>query len=181
MHNYLVCVILCLTFITKNLVRTPLVPQKVPSPLPHWYYKHSTVFKISDIYVRKQAIILKKAMFGYTRGCVNPSLILTMLFPTCFGLYSVILTQIIKKQLWEFRLAWHLDRTWVTNMVVGKFLLLTVNSWFNPLNAELNPICYLLALLWAHHFLHVSRIRVKSVQLWSYVSVALIQVMLTVC
>ena len=35
---------------------------------------------------------------------------------------------------------------------------------FNPLNAELNPICYLLALL-AHHFLHVSRIRVKSVTL----------------
>jgi len=32
---------------------------------------------------------------------------------------------------------------------------------FNPLNHELNPICYLLALL-AHHFLHVSRIRVKS-------------------
>ena len=32
----------------------------------------------------------------------------------------------------------------------------------NPLNAELNPICYLLALLGTHHFLHVSRIRVKS-------------------
>jgi len=32
----------------------------------------------------------------------------------------------------------------------------------NPLNAELNPICYLLALFRAHHFLHVSRIRVKS-------------------
>ena len=32
---------------------------------------------------------------------------------------------------------------------------------FNPLKPELNPICYLLALL-AHHFLHVSRIRVKS-------------------
>ena len=31
----------------------------------------------------------------------------------------------------------------------------------NPLNPELNPICYFLALL-AHHFLHVSRIRVKS-------------------
>ena len=31
----------------------------------------------------------------------------------------------------------------------------------NPLNAELNPICYLLALLGAHHILHVSRIRVK--------------------
>jgi hypothetical protein len=30
----------------------------------------------------------------------------------------------------------------------------------NPLSPELNPICYLLALL-AHDFLHVSRIRVK--------------------
>jgi len=35
---------------------------------------------------------------------------------------------------------------------------------FNPLNPELNPICYLLALL-AHHFLHVSGIRVKSLTL----------------
>jgi hypothetical protein len=31
----------------------------------------------------------------------------------------------------------------------------------NPLNAELNPICHLLALLGARHILHVSRIRVK--------------------
>jgi hypothetical protein len=34
----------------------------------------------------------------------------------------------------------------------------------NPLNPTLNPICYLLTLL-AHHFLHVSRIRVKSLAL----------------
>jgi len=34
----------------------------------------------------------------------------------------------------------------------------------NPLKPELNPICYLLALL-AHHFLHVSRIGVKSLTL----------------
>jgi len=34
----------------------------------------------------------------------------------------------------------------------------------NPLKPELNPICYLLALL-AHRFLHVSRIRVKSLTL----------------
>jgi len=38
------------------------------------------------------------------------------------------------------------------------------NPAFNPLNPELNPICYLLALL-AHHFLHVSRIMVKSLTL----------------
>ena len=31
----------------------------------------------------------------------------------------------------------------------------------NPLNAVLNPICHLLALLGAHPILHISRIRVK--------------------
>jgi len=31
----------------------------------------------------------------------------------------------------------------------------------NLLNAQFNPICNLLALLGAHHILHVSRIRVK--------------------
>ena len=36
---------------------------------------------------------------------------------------------------------------------------------FNPLNPELNPICCLLALLGAHYFLHVSRIRVESLTL----------------
>ena len=33
--------------------------------------------------------------------------------------------------------------------------------YFNPLNAKLNPICHLLALIGAHHILHVSRIRVN--------------------
>jgi hypothetical protein len=32
----------------------------------------------------------------------------------------------------------------------------------NPLNAELNPICHLFALLGAHHIFHVSRIRVNG-------------------
>ena len=39
------------------------------------------------------------------------------------------------------------------------------NSAFNPLNPELNPICYLLALLGAQHFIHVSTIRVKLLTL----------------
>jgi hypothetical protein len=30
---------------------------------------------------------------------------------------------------------------------------------FKPSNAELNPTCHLLALLGAHHILHISRIR----------------------
>jgi len=45
----------------------------------------------------------------------------------------------------------------------------------NPLKPELNSICYLLALL-AHHFLHISRIRVKSLtfrRLMSYIYVCM--------
>ena len=46
--------------------------------------------------------------------------------------------------------------------VLGQDLwLVLLVSVFNPLNAELNPICHLLTLLGAHHILHVSRIRVK--------------------
>ena len=35
------------------------------------------------------------------------------------------------------------------------------SALFNPLNADLNPVCHLMALLGAHHILHVSRIRVN--------------------
>jgi hypothetical protein len=34
----------------------------------------------------------------------------------------------------------------------------------NPLNVELNPICHLLALLGAHHILHISRIKVNAIK-----------------
>jgi len=42
--------------------------------------------------------------------------------------------------------------------------LITSYSWnwvINPLNAKLNPVCHPLALLGAHHILHVSRLRVN--------------------
>ena len=35
-----------------------------------------------------------------------------------------------------------------------------------PLNAELNPICHLPALLGSHHILHVSRIGVETKTQW---------------
>ena len=37
------------------------------------------------------------------------------------------------------------------------------SPFLNPLKAELNPICPLLALLGAHRILHISRIRVKVI------------------
>ena len=43
-------------------------------------------------------------------------------------------------------------------------------AYVNPLNAELNPIRHLLALVGARHIVHVSRIRVKSerINVWYF-------------
>ena len=40
---------------------------------------------------------------------------------------------------------------------------------FNPLNAELNPICHFLALLGAHYIFHLSGLRVKHFAVRLYV------------
>jgi len=42
------------------------------------------------------------------------------------------------------------------------YFLRLLESLIKPLNAQLNPICHLLALLGSHHILHVNRIRVKK-------------------
>jgi len=48
--------------------------------------------------------------------------------------------------------------------------LLQASAEINPLNSKLNPICHLLALLGAHHILHVNGIRVKigSAFFWDF-------------
>jgi len=56
-----------------------------------------------------------------------------------------------------------LDRTMWT-ACFGRGFGPVLRQTINPISPELNSICYLLALL-AHHFLHVSRIRVKSLTL----------------
>ena len=60
----------------------------------------------------------------------------------------------------------------VSSVYVTLLCTVLTTTMINPLNPELNPICYLLALLGAHHFLHVSRIRVKLLtvrRLMSYI------------
>jgi hypothetical protein len=47
---------------------------------------------------------------------------------------------------------------------VTKGLLTVAATWqISPLNAELNPVCHLLALLVVRHILRVSRLRIKCV------------------
>jgi hypothetical protein len=47
------------------------------------------------------------------------------------------------------------SHTWIISNLVQ------TRTSINPLNAELNPICHLLALLGAHHIFHVSGLRVN--------------------
>jgi hypothetical protein len=62
----------------------------------------------------------------------------------CFTVHDVIITALIPSYAHIYTLKHQFTLT------------------LNTLNAELNPICHLLALLGVHHFLHVSRIKVKS-------------------
>jgi len=45
--------------------------------------------------------------------------------------------------------------------ILQHFCRTSVEVYFNPLNAELNPTYHLLALLGAHPILHISRIKVN--------------------
>ena len=62
---------------------------------------------------------------------------------------------------WEFRLPSpsNFPSFAVSNIFPCPTYFHTIN--FKPLNTKLNPICHLLALLGAHHILHVSGLRVK--------------------
>ena len=87
-------------------------------------------------------------------------------FSSCFSGRRSVRSYKPRRKLVE---AWHRP-TWV--QFGGLFVSYSSNAsirWLlqhvtaliiNPLNAELNPICHLLALL-AHHIIHISRIRVK--------------------
>jgi hypothetical protein len=59
----------------------------------------------------------------------------------------------------EFFLEWEIFRANVVEKIKTHFIS---SKFLNPSNAELNPICHLLALLGAHPILYVSRIRVNT-------------------
>ena len=74
---------------------------------------------------------------------------------------SVVKVQVkfLQKGPWIY--ASKVFRLAVVTMSLKSSYMFRCNVNFNPLNAELYSICHLLALLGAHHILHVSRIRVK--------------------
>ena len=89
------------------------------------------------------------------------------IFPFRTELRTMHSYKAVSKRKWQRRRCWrssfftHLQ-TLSPFYFTPSFVRLTY--FVNPLKPELNSICYLLALL-AHHFLHDSRIRVKSLTL----------------
>jgi len=79
-----------------------------------------------------------------------------------YGPANVKFTVRVANPFLDLQLAWSSFTTdhW---MCLSQFPPSHPFSTINPLKAELNPICHLLALLGAHHFLHVSRIRVNKI------------------
>ena len=60
------------------------------------------------------------------------------------------------------RLSWAVQLAFILYYFVQDNVPIVVVTAFNPLNAKLNPICHMLALLGARHILHVSNIRVNT-------------------
>ena len=98
------------------------------------------------------------------------------LWRSLFLMYQGALTMCLSTLFWNLCIIFILlclvqPQSWIPYVHTGFSICLYMMSllWrdseeflpINPLNPELNPICYLLVLLGAHHFLHVSRTRVK--------------------
>jgi hypothetical protein len=67
-------------------------------------------------------------------------------------MFKILSTYSCWKKIYKMQ---HLEGSGTPVLYMGHTIL-------NPLNAEINPICHLLALLGAHHILRVGRIRVKG-------------------
>jgi len=120
--------------------RIPGYPSTYQFALLHYLSWYQTVTDFVLV-----AVIVKMAN---TDPLLTPTFQEISLTVICFSFFS---TTVI--------LSWYRSPVW------SFFIIKCLPSIFNPLNPELNPICYLLALLGDHHFLHVSRIRVKLLNL----------------
>jgi len=129
----------------------PKVHRRIHNSLPPVLVLcHSNPVRASPSHFLKSTLILSSLLcLRLPSGLFPPGL------PT-YILYALILSPILITCH-----AHHILLDLITRITSGKEYRLQFFSFFNPLNAELNPICHLLTLLGAHHILHVSRMRVN--------------------
>ena len=116
--------------------------------------KNVCIFFVSTLYLRKDFLALRPSHIS-----LGPSdsesyriyLKISEFLRFCLTLLSCVD---------EFMgLASKLRHLWLGYNLCGCFV--STGKLINPLNAELNPICHLLALLGSRHIFHVRRIRFK--------------------
>ena len=137
--------------------RTALTPGKKGSASPSDFEGWEMAEKFLDIWVeRKNAYIYQEStQISAVVQPVGQSRILQQMWQWEDFLWM--------SPQWEVGPIFYLEAN-ITYFFAKSFIFRDTgiyNNCINPLNPELNPICCLLALLGAHHFLHVSRIRVK--------------------
>jgi len=136
-----------------------VVTYNVISHILHLFYYSDTLKKRLCLSFMGR-ILIKNVHSLHNQCCmfiVNSSSCSVKLLPHIWVFISIIIKLHNRNFIWEH---WIIEG-FVKEM--SKFCKSIV--WINPLSPELNPICYLLALLGAHHFLHVSRISVKLLTL----------------
>ena len=84
-----------------------------------------------------------------------------LIFPELVKMFPAFLTPVRFITIFKKACHWSVSRT--TLIICHTLLSCLLKIHFNPLNAKLNPTCHLLALLGAHHILHVSRIGVNII------------------
>ena len=110
--------------------------------------------KYNKIYFLESYVIVVRSVSWFTWDGLHKQI---LLIPGC-SMFAELVSTFSDSQR---TLSWYIpscNQCWHFKSLVDK---IEYSTQVNPLNPELNPICYLLALLGAHHFLHVSRIRVK--------------------
>jgi len=129
-----------------------------------YLYKAQHVLGDTPPIIRRPKTALAASGFSYVEGCWTCSC--WMLSGTICAWQRPPTTRPTQPSLPNLSKPSHLDAAvcqktfhWMKKFAPRNSLVSLIH--INPLKPELNPICYLLALLGAHHFLHISRIRVK--------------------
>ena len=151
---------LCVNLPIKGIIQTT----------KFWLDKISVSKTISEHILHLLQVIIEQNYFQYNNQFFRPDKSIAMGSPisgTLAEIYQQFMEETYIKQWIENQEIIYYKRyvddiliIFDQNKISETAIIIYMNN-INPLNPELNPICYLLALLGAYHFLHVSRIKVK--------------------
>jgi hypothetical protein len=116
-----------------------------PPPPPSRIIHHIVTVRFSAKYqnMRTNTVCRRKPFLGFWIGVCHQN---DVNIPVIFRVRCIISPKPWYSYIFSLSYTWYIS----------------VNNSINPLNAGLNPIFYLLALVGAHTIIHINRIRVKG-------------------